>query len=371
MRVVIVSKAFVIGAYQTKLEAIAAQDGVELTAIAPPFWREGGRVQALERDHVAGYRLAVIPMALNGSFHLHFYPTLARILRETRPDICHIDEEPYNLATYLALRAARTVGARTLFFTWQNLLRRYPWPFRALERYTHTHADAAIAGTQDAADVLRHKGYSGPLRVIPQFGVDPERFRPLPRPEADATPFEIVYAGRLVEQKGLGVLVEALAGLEGDWRLTLYAAGPMEAELRAQLASMGLSQRVAFHGHVPSSEMPSRLAAAHALVLPSLTRPNWKEQFGRVLVEAMACGVVVVGSNSGEIARVIGDGGLVFPEGDATALRDCLSRLMADPDLRRVLAEHGRARVLAHFTQQRIAEETVALYRDLAAGRLA
>ncbi|MHB1295838.1 MAG: glycosyltransferase [Anaerolineae bacterium] len=366
MRVVIVSKAFVVGAYQTKLEAIAAQEGVELTVVVPPYWREGGRVQMLERDHIQGYRLIAAPMVMNGSFHLHFYPSLARILREVRPDVCHVDEEPYNLATSLALRAAGAHGVRTLFFTWQNLLRHYPWPFSAFERYAYAHADAAIAGNQEAAEVLRHKGYRGPLRVIPQFGVDPERFRPVPRAYATG-PLEIVYAGRLVEQKGLGVLVEALAGLQGDWRLTLYAAGPMEAALRAQVASLGLAQRVAWPGYLPSSEMPAHLATADVLVLPSLTRPNWKEQFGRVLVEAMACGVPVVGSDSGEIAHVIGDGGLVFPEGDAATLRGCLARLMADPALRRGLAERGRARVLAHYTQQRIAQETVALYRDLAA----
>ncbi|MGC8839818.1 MAG: glycosyltransferase, partial [Anaerolineae bacterium] len=168
-------------------------------------------------------------------------------------------------------------------------------------------------------------------------------------------PFTIGYAGRLVEQKGLRVLVEALAGLGGEWRLMLCGTGPLKAELQAQLRSLGLAGRVRFQDHVPSEEMSRYLREMDVLVLPSLTRPNWKEQFGRVLIEAMACGVPVIGSDSGEIPHVIGDAGLIFPEGDARALRSLLARLQEEPALRRELAAKGRARVLAHYTQTRIA----------------
>jgi len=114
--------------------------------------------------------------------------------------------------------------------------------------------------------------------------------------------------------------------------------------------------------------MPAQYAAMDVLTLPSRTCPNWKEQFGRVLIEAMACGVPVVGSDSGAIPSVIGDAGLVFPEGNAVALRDHLAALRDDVALRRSLGERGRQRVLACFTQERIAAQTVALYRALCAG---
>jgi glycosyltransferase involved in cell wall biosynthesis len=360
-----ISKACIVGAYQTKLESIAAQDGVELTVVMPSYWQEGAHHLMLERAHTRGYQLVVAPLAFNGHFHLHFYPTLPAILRHSRPDVCHIDEEPYNLATWLALRAARRVEAKTLFFTWQNLLRRYPWPFSALEKYIYARADAALAGNQEAVAVLRHKGYAGPVRVIPQFGVDPGLFQPAPtRPTNGA--LTIGYAGRLVEQKGLYTLAEALVGLPGAWRLVLCGTGPLRANLAARLAASGLEARVTFLEYVPSQEMPRQLANMDIVVLPSLTRPNWKEQFGRVLVEAMACGVPVVGSDSGEIPHVIGEAGLVFPEGDVVALRACLATLLGDAALRRDLGAKGRARVLAHYTQAQIAAETVALYRALA-----
>ena len=173
MRVVMVSKALAVGAYQRKLEEIARLPGVELTAIVPSEWRDRrGRV-TLERAHVTGYELIAAPLRLNGQYHLHFYPTLGRLLKQLRPDILHMDEEPYNLATWHALRTGQAAGARSLFFTWQNLNRRYPWPFRAFEVANYRRAAYAIAGNRAAVDVLRAKGYRGPVAVIPQFGVDP------------------------------------------------------------------------------------------------------------------------------------------------------------------------------------------------------
>jgi glycosyltransferase involved in cell wall biosynthesis len=119
-------------------------------------------------------------------------------------------------------------------------------------------------------------------------------------------------------------------------------------------------------GQVPSTEAPNYYRRMDVLVLPSLTRPNWVEQFGRVLIEAMACGVAVVGSSSGEIPWVVGDAGVIFPEGDAEALRGVLAGLLADGDRRGELARRGRERVLAQFTQAQIAAATAAVYREMA-----
>jgi glycosyltransferase involved in cell wall biosynthesis len=111
--------------------------------------------------------------------------------------------------------------------------------------------------------------------------------------------------------------------------------------------------------------MPAFYRTVDIVVLPSRTQANWTEQFGRVLIEAMASGAVVVGSDAGEIPHVIGDAGLVFPEGEVAALRACLAGLLADAGRRRVLAAQGRARVLAHFTQRHIAEQTVQVYEEM------
>lgn len=360
------SKACIIGAYQRKLEELASIPGVELTVIVPPYWREGDHAILLERLYTHGYDLIIEEMALNGHFHLHFYPRLARHFIRLHPDIVHVDEEPYNLATWQAMHLAVSTGARGLFFTWQNILRRYPPPFCLFERYNFAHAAHAIAGNHEAVEVLRAKGYKGPIQVIPQFGVDPQLYRPM-RIKGGEEPFTIGYVGRLVEEKGIRLLVETVAGLEGDWQLSIVGEGPQRSVIERLSHKLGIANCVHFQRHIPSIQMPAHLNSLDVLVLPSLTKPNWKEQFGRVLIEAMACEVPVIGSDSGEIPHVIGDAGLVFPEGDVVALRNHLRRLMDEPEIRRQLGQRGRARVLAHYTQARIAQETYQVYQGILA----
>lgn len=387
MHVVMVSKALVVGAYQRKLEELARQPDIALTVIVPPAWREGRNLTRLERAHTQGYELLVAPLVFNGQFHFHFYPTLGRLLRQRRPDILHMDEEAYNLATWLALRQGQAVGARCLFFTWQNLSRRYPLPFRSLERANYRRARHVIAGNPTAADVLRGKGYRGPVSVIPQFGVDPEIFSPRPLDlvkwssdaedapstfnlQPSSTTFVIGYAGRLVPEKGVDVLLRACAALPAAlaWALRLLGDGPDGARLATLSADLGIADRVSFLGRVPSTQAPEFYRTLDVLVLPSLSRPNWVEQFGRVLTEAMACGTPVIGSRSGEIPWVIGDAGRIVPEGDAAALASTLAELADHPTQRAALAAAGRARVLTHFTQAQIAAETAAVYREMLRG---
>ncbi|MCY3719573.1 MAG: glycosyltransferase family 4 protein [Anaerolineaceae bacterium] len=362
MRVLMISRACMAGIYQRKLEEIAAR-AVELLTLVPPYWRDGSGTTRLERLHTRGYRLETTAIRANGHFHLHHYPELGAALRDFRPDVLHVDEEPYNLAAWQALRLGRRYGCRTLFFCWQNILRRYPPPFSLGERYVLRGADHAIAGTTGAADVLRAKGYGGPLSVIPQFGVDPQRFRPAG--ERPSRPFTIGYFGRFVPEKGLHSLLEALTLLDRDCHLLAVGDGPLRPHLETMVIQLNLHGRVRLEAAQPSSAMPAQYGRIDALVLPSLTRRNWKEQFGRVLIEAMASGVPVVGSDSGAIPDVIGDAGLVFPEGDAAALAGKLRRLQREDGLRRHLAQRGRERATLHFTHAGVADATVAVYREL------
>jgi len=380
MKILILSKACVVGAYQKKLEEIARHDDVELTVVVPPKWQDERGALQLERVHTTGYDLRIEPIALNGHFHLHYYPTLRRVMREVQPDVVHIDEEPYNLATFWAIRAARRSGARTVVFTWQNLQRRYPPPFRWMESYVLSRTDVLLAGNAEGVDVWRAKGYTGPVEVIPQFGVDPDIYQPIIRPSRPSKPSVLLrrsarrpsqdemvigYIGRLVPEKGIDILLEAVTQLRGPWELRILGSGPERDRLEKMAQWMGILPRVAFDLPIPSTQIPYYYSGLDVLVLPSRTRSNWKEQFGRVLIEAMACQVVVVGARCGAIPEVIGDAGLTFVEGDPANLRAQLERLLGDTQLRLELAKKGRQRILDHFTQSQIAARTVQIYRGL------
>jgi glycosyltransferase involved in cell wall biosynthesis len=364
VKIALLSKPLVNGAYQTKCEALAALPGVDLTVIVPPSWREIGAWETtLERRYTAGYRLVCTPIAFNGHHHVHFYPRLGGLLRSIRPDVFHVDEEPFNVATFHAMWLGRRLGARLAFYTWANIHRRLPPPFALFERACYAWSGRAFAGNRAAAAILRAKGYRKPIDVLPQFGIDPDLFQPAAaRPDR---PFTIGYLGRLVEAKGVQVLLRAVARLRGDWRLVVAGAGAYQPALAALTTELGLGERVAFRPQMPSSAVPAFYRSLDALAVPSLTTPAWKEQFGRVIIEAMACRVAVVGSDSGEIPHVIGDAGLVTPEGDPAALAAALQRLHDDPAERDRLAEAGRRHALAHYTQAALAKQYYTAYQQL------
>jgi glycosyltransferase involved in cell wall biosynthesis len=378
MKVVILSKALIVGTYQRKLEEIAAQ-GVELTALVPPSWHEP-RVGTtmLDRRFTRGYNLEVLPIWLNGQHHLHFYGGLRQVLQRLRPAVLHIDEESFNLATYLAMRAGRAVGARCCFYNWANIDRRYPLPFSYFERYNLRHACHAIAGNQEAATIIRRHGFRGPISVIPQFGVDETMFAPVLAQHAASDgvvgtqraaslrdSFTVGFLGRLVVEKGVLDLVEALAGLPNAVRLVLIGDGVLRGAIEQRARALGLAERIVITGSLPSTAIPEILRGLDVLALPSHTRPNWKEQFGRALIEAMSSGVAVVGSDSGEIPNVIGDAGMIVPEGNVAALREAIARLYNDRPFHAELCKRGRRRVLEHFTQTAIARRHVAVYHSM------
>lgn len=369
MKVLYVSKALAVAAYRAKLDALAAE--VELRAVVPERW---GR-EPVERDGPGGGHAAYLPAVFHGHNHLHLYRGIAALLERERPDLVHVDEEPYSLVTLQIAHLCRRRGVPSLFFAWQNLSKRLPPPFGLVRSRVFAAARGGIAGTLAAARVLRQAGFGGPLAVIPQFGVDPVRFAPdaaareRARRSLGVAPDELLvgFGGRLVPEKGADLLVRAVASLPGA-RLALIGDGPERPRLEALARGLGTDGRVSVLGHVASTDMPDRLRALDVLALPSRTTPRWAEQFGRILIEAMACGVAVVGARSGEIPHVIGDAGVLVPEGDADALRRALLALRDDPASRARLAARGRARVLERFTHARIVADTVRFYHALLSG---
>jgi L-malate glycosyltransferase len=307
-----------------------------------------------------------IPVWKSGNIPLHTYQSFfLKLLRELEPDFIYVQHEPYAVGTgqiYLANRLS--INKPISFFTWQNIFKDYPFPFRQLEHWILQESCIAFPGSQSAELVLRQKGFTGKSIILPG-GIDLTQYFPDPKAEQlkhdlgfKTDEILIGYVGRIVEEKGLKTLLYALKKIQSlSWQLLVIGSGPYEAEFDAIAEKLQLTHRIKRSGYIPHTEAPLYLSTLDMLVLPSETCSNWKEQFGRVIIEAIACGTPVVGSDSGEIPYLIKatGGGLTFPEGQSVALAEKLEQLILNGDLRLSLARQGQEVVSQKYTNKFLA----------------
>ncbi|WP_286311123.1 glycosyltransferase [Agromyces mangrovi Wang et al. 2018] len=305
--------------------------GVDVHLLSARRWHAGGTEVDLRPrpgERVTGVRT----LGRHPALFVYDPRPLWRALGE-RWDVIDLHEEPFALVTaeLLVLRMLRGNRAPVVLYTAQNLSKRYPVPFRWLERWALRTASGVSACNSEAARIVERKGFAGRARVIP-LGVDLDRFRsggatdapePQPAPIGDADPITVGILGRLVPEKGLGVLLDA-AEREPRLRLRIGGSGPMADELAARAAAGSLAGRVELVGPVDPDDVVAFYAGLDVVTMPSLPTPSWTEQFGRVAVEAMACGVPVVSSDAGALPDVVGGAGIVVPAGDAGALAGAL-----------------------------------------------
>ena len=366
MRVLVLSHAAGTPISQQFFASIERHTGWELTIVTPSNWRSeyGHRIHI---DRLAGLAAAILPMptCLAGNIPLHAYASTFRsILRRAQPDAIYVHHEPYAIATAQLYLANLSLARRPIgFYSAQNICKRYPTPFRQMEQWVYRHSDYAFPITGEVEGVLRGKGYQG-LSVLLPLGVDERGYDPSLRSNelraalgASRETCLVGFVGRLVPEKGLRTLFAALGILRDlPMRVAIVGSGPLEEELRQLSTSACIADRVTFTGYVDPADAPRYLASLDVLALPSESQSNWKEQFGRVITEALASGTPVLGSDSGEIPRLIAltGGGVVFKEGDAGDCARALRKLVIDAPLRAELSRRGRAIVLEKYTHDAI-----------------
>ena len=370
-RVLVAGHTYVLRINQQKLDVLARRCSA-LGLLVPSRWcnlngLDGGGSFKPERGYES---FAMLPAPVLRAGHMAsflFEPVaLARAWTSFRPDIVHVDQEVYSLASAQLALAAKAARCKLVVFGWENLDRPlHPSQWVARETVLAL-ADAIVCGSSEGASLVARWGFRRRIEVIPQLGVDPDLFRAGRR--RSGGPFNIGFVGRLVREKGVDLLLEALAMLVRnglDVRATICGAGSMAGQLRLLAASLGVAGRVEWTGATPHERIPAIMQRLDALVLPSRQAPRWKEQFGHVLIEAMSMGIPVVGSSSGAIAEVIGRRDLVFPEEDARRLAHILDRLIRRPDWRREVESWGSVRVAQHYTHEKIAERLTTLWAEL------
>ncbi|MBC8552877.1 MAG: glycosyltransferase [Candidatus Brocadiales bacterium] len=365
MKILVLWKALVSETYHKRFIELAKFRDVELTLVMPTKW---GNTR-LENEYCSEYNIIPRKIVLNGFNHLHWYPGLAKIIRRVMPDILHIEEEHYSIVTYQAIRLAKKNNIKCMFVSLQNIYKTYPFPFSWMEGYNLKNADYAVAVSDEIRNVLMRKGFAKEQIPVIPYGVDHLMYRAIEsqklKSKLGLDSFTIGFTGRFVKEKGVVDLLKAVSRINKNFNLLLVGSGKLRHKIEVEGRRLEISEKIRFIDYIPSSQVPYYLNCMDCLVLPSRTTKKWKEQFGRVLIEAMSCEVPVIGSDSGEIPNVIGDCGLIFKEGDVDDLSSKIKLLIDNIDLRMELAKKGRQRVLDNFTQKVVARETYKVYQKM------
>ncbi|NJN30666.1 MAG: glycosyltransferase family 4 protein [Synechococcales cyanobacterium RM1_1_8] len=393
MKILVVSHTYIVDLNCEKLRELAklhCKNGepVEVAVVVPQRWRPGGvqnKIIEPEAKTEGNFRLVPLPsLSENNQGLLSFGWGLVTFLQDFRPDVIQVEQGSKSIAYAQLITLNKLLGlkAKLLFFTWWNLPYQLKFPFSMLEAYNLKNTDGVVVGNKDGGEVLRDRNYNNPMRILPQLGIDERIFKPQQQPALmqqygiETSDFIVGFVGRFVPEKGLMTLAKALAGLkEQNWKWLILGRGPLEPELKQWAKEEGLEDRLILIESVPHADVPRYINLMSTLLLPSettydfktLTAAGWKEQFGHVIIEAMASAVPVIGSDSGEIPNVIGTAGLVFPEGNVAELQERLHSLMTQPGLAKKLGQRGYEKAMERYTNRALAEEQLGFYEELLA----
>jgi len=375
MKILVVDHNAILAADRGLYRALDGMDGLELALVVPLHWKERWGNFYFEREEgnlqVYGSR-----NFFAGRSHRAIYLSLWNRLEVFHPDVIYVNSEPEGYLAWQAvvLRDLKCKNAKVIFESWRNIdyadgefPYKLAWTHAMAERSVLSAADHCIVHSESAKEIFSRKGFYNTMVIPP--AVDTSLFKKLKDKTISAKlrlkEFAVGYIGRFIDEKGIDVLLQAAKMLEFDYQILLVGDGPAKSRLIELAKALGINDRVVWGGPVPNSEIPAYLNALDVLVLPSRTGRMWKEQFGRILIEAMACGVPVIGSTSGEIPKVIADAGLVFKEEDPHALALGLQQLHSDAHLRSQLSEKGLDRVERLFSLSCISGQYYEVFRSL------
>ena len=356
-------------------EALARQPSIgSLTVVVPervrcdPVYSASGWLSA-HADSSGGYDLVPVPLREPKSYARGFdTKALGDVLSGTKADVIHVLDEPFSgyLLQVIKLSTVKSRQSRVLFYGFENRPLRLGRRARLTWALAWRRTAGGAAANSESLEQLLRAGYpeDKPLERI-FWGVPSELFanEPPAREKLGIEAEQLVgYVGRLAPEKGLFVLAAAMVRLPPTTHCVLIGSGPSRSELELTATLPDLRGRLHFRDPMSAIDLAGAIRAFDVLVLPSLTTPRWKEQYGRVLTEGMAAGVPVVGSESGAIPEVIGDAGIITPEGNPQLLADGLETALFDHTTRSELVSRGRARVQNELSVEVMTRRLASLY---------
>jgi glycosyltransferase involved in cell wall biosynthesis len=381
MNVLVISHTYIAAINREKWRILAAcNPDVHVTVVFPTTWPSclfSHQISTADvaADNVKNCTFIPLPALWTGNEVKYFYLPLQlmRVLKSCKPDVIHVEQGVCALSYLQVIFFAKLlrVKARFIFFTWINwevkrsLSHRLIW--QRVEHLNAYFSNGALAGNQKAKEILQKNGFNKPITVLPQLGVDTKIFYPQVETNS-ACEQKILYVGRIIVEKGIFLLLNAFATLSKqfpEWHLIFVGKGPDLEKLKQEIKDLNLEDIVKVFDPVAHEQIAPLLRSADILVLPSYDTDEWKEQFGHVLIEAMACKVPVLGSTGGEIPHVIADAGLVFEQKNEADLREKLGLLMQDNGLPKLLGEKGYKRVMKLYSHEAIARATIKVWDSM------
>jgi glycosyltransferase involved in cell wall biosynthesis len=365
IRAVVVSRVYADAANRGKLRALAAQ-GAVIAAAVPDRWTPAGISTEQQTAFGDDSGVRTVPIPLHGSSRPNADPTwnaraLRRLLNDFRPDLVHIEEDPWTRGAATAGRLARRLRLPYVVLARESLPGGHGMASRFRRSRTLAGASGLVA-VNELASRLATRGRPGIRhRVMPQLGVP----LPLTAQRVPHTGLAIGFFGRLIPEKGLDLLFRACVKLVGRWTITVVGTGPAQEELEGLAERLGIAGRVSWLGALPRAAVDQVWPELDCVVAPSRTAPRWIEIAPRAAYEAMAHGIAVVASSSGALPETLGSAGVVVPEEDVGALAEALQRLHDSPAELERLGTAGRRRLMEQFTDAALATRTLEFWNEV------
>lgn len=377
MRVLVISHTYISPINRDKWHTFAMlHKDVSLMVVFPSYWPAclfNHQAHINHQEQLDNCTFLALPAFKTGNELLYYYQPYKfyQTISSFRPNLIHVEQGQGAMSYFQSLvyNSLLFLGAKTVFFTWINWQPHHSLKHRfflsPIEKLNLARAHGAIAGNKDAETILRTKGFKKPIIVLPQLGVNLHKFKQGHFPSAQKY---IGFIGRLAKEKGIFNLLNVffrLADMFKDWHLVFIGQGPESNALKNIIAGHKTRHRIHVGNPVEHEKVASLLNKINILVLPSYDTPTWREQFGHILIEAMACKVPIIGSDAGEIPHVINTAGLIFRQQDEDSLLAQLQKLIQDENLRKQIGEHGYQRVVTHYSHEAIAKKTYAFWQKI------
>ncbi|MDX2194662.1 MAG: glycosyltransferase [Gemmatimonadales bacterium] len=369
MRAVLVSADAARPGGRAPLAALAAL-GHEVTVAVPERWRDAtGREHRVTRERDGA--LAIHPIPVSGDLAAPEAlgwsgSALRKLLADVSPHVVDSTLPPWAPGSAAAARAARKGKRPFVAALTAAVAPSLGWSARRREADVLAIAAGVTAHNSLALQRAPSRCGTLPHAIVPRVPIDAPVSAPARRP--DGMPFTVGFIGRLVPERGLDVLLRALALLTGDWWLQVTGNGPEREPLEALASRLGLAGRTEWHDGWPSPSIDGHWDAYDVVAVPSRATPAWADGDAAVALRAMAHALPVVVAGTGALGEMVGDAGLVVPEGDVEATAEALHRLRESAAERRAFGQAGRQRVLAQFSADALARRRAEVWDRVRVG---